>query len=286
MGLNKLFLTVGCASLFSVLCTGCSNDSPVSVGESNDQVAAATSVTGLSTGLISIYSLGYQGTSSKYVSATNRGAGPLVANQNIIGSWEQYVLSSSSGNTFTIMSMANNKYVTKPSGTDGPLIASSSTIGNAQRWIIESVGTDTYRLSSSETLKSWITSSSGQINASGIYGSSAYRILTDRIPGSSSSAKTATTYDWNSTYLMDHRRIGTSGGGVCYRFKVSNALAGTTLSLYIDGAACGTINVANGQNGDIRVYSLKENYNLHNITIKFNKTCTLDEFSWYIPTGI
>jgi hypothetical protein len=33
MGLNKLFLTVGCASLFSVLSIGCSNDSPVSANE-------------------------------------------------------------------------------------------------------------------------------------------------------------------------------------------------------------------------------------------------------------
>ncbi|MBB5868389.1 hypothetical protein F4553_001768 [Allocatelliglobosispora scoriae] len=69
---------------------------------------------------------------SRYVTADNAGASPLIANRTAIGPWEQFDRLDAGGGNIALRSRANGLIVTASSNGAGPLIASSSTVGTWQ----------------------------------------------------------------------------------------------------------------------------------------------------------
>jgi hypothetical protein len=59
----------------------------------------------------------------RFVSADNNGNSPLIANRNVVGSWETFKMKKYPDGYITLMSLSNNKYVTAENYGNSPLIA-------------------------------------------------------------------------------------------------------------------------------------------------------------------
>ncbi|WP_051797084.1 S8 family serine peptidase [Catenuloplanes japonicus] len=71
----------------------------------------------------------------RYVSATNAGNGPLIANATTVTDAERFQPVTNSDGTVSLISKLNGKYVTVPNSGNSPLIASATTIGGAEKFI-------------------------------------------------------------------------------------------------------------------------------------------------------
>ena len=65
----------------------------------------------------------------QYVSASNAGAGPLIANAAAIGAWEQFDIIDRGGGNVALRARVNNKYVCAENAGANPLIANRDAIG-------------------------------------------------------------------------------------------------------------------------------------------------------------
>jgi hypothetical protein len=66
---------------------------------------------------------------SKYVTADNAGASPLIANRTVIGQWETFLLVHNTDGSISLKAQANGDYVTAENAGASPLIANRAAIG-------------------------------------------------------------------------------------------------------------------------------------------------------------
>jgi subtilisin family serine protease len=71
----------------------------------------------------------------KNISATNGGAGSLIANAGTVTDAEKFKPVLNGDGTVSLIAKINGKYVTAPSSGTAPLVASASTIGTAEKFI-------------------------------------------------------------------------------------------------------------------------------------------------------
>jgi subtilisin family serine protease len=71
----------------------------------------------------------------KFITATNNGAGSLIANGSSAGDAQKFKPITNSDGTVTLQAKINGKYVTAPSNGAAALVANATTIGTAQKFI-------------------------------------------------------------------------------------------------------------------------------------------------------
>ena len=71
----------------------------------------------------------------KLMTATNNGAGSLIANGTTTGDAQKFKPITNTDGTVTLQAKINNKYVTVPSGGAGALVASATAITTAEKFI-------------------------------------------------------------------------------------------------------------------------------------------------------
>lgn len=85
---------------------------------------------------------------SKFVSADNSGAEPLVANRDVDGDWERFKIIEHSDGTISLLSMSNNKFVQADLNNGGRLIASATYASTWEKFTREQISGGLYALKS------------------------------------------------------------------------------------------------------------------------------------------